>query len=110
MEDALAIQEALASFGAKHPLAAQVVEMRWYGGLTIREAAGALAVSPASVKRAWSAARPWLRHRLSCRPCDIAYPEAGTSDIVAAPNIQAERPRRTHGTHLDHRQRQGPDR
>lgn len=42
------------------PLHAQVIEARFFGGLSIEETAEALGVSPATVKRSWVAARSWL--------------------------------------------------
>jgi RNA polymerase sigma factor (TIGR02999 family) len=43
---------------------ARVVELRYYGGLSIEEAAEALSVSPATVKRDWTLARAWLHREL----------------------------------------------
>jgi DNA-directed RNA polymerase specialized sigma24 family protein len=40
------------------------VELRYFGGLTVEEAATVLAVSPKTVKRDWSVARAWLRREL----------------------------------------------
>ncbi len=49
--------EALA---AREPRRAQVVELRYFGGLTVEEAAEALGVSPQTVLRDWKLARAWL--------------------------------------------------
>jgi len=54
--------DALAQFDARK---AQVVEMRFFGGLTEEEIAEALAVSPETVRRDWRLARSWLRRKLS---------------------------------------------
>jgi RNA polymerase sigma-70 factor (ECF subfamily) len=43
---------------------AKVVEMRYFGGLSVEEAAAALDISPATVKRDWTLARAWLRREL----------------------------------------------
>ncbi|MPZ16320.1 MAG: sigma-70 family RNA polymerase sigma factor [Luteitalea sp.] len=43
---------------------ARLVELRFFGGLSIEEAAGQLDVSPATAKRDWTVARAWLRRRL----------------------------------------------
>ena len=52
----------LAQFDAR---AAEIVEMRYFGGMTIEEIASAMELSPATVKRDWTAARAWLRRELS---------------------------------------------
>jgi RNA polymerase sigma factor (TIGR02999 family) len=44
---------------------ARIVELRYFGGLTVEEAASVLNVSPKTVKRDWAAARAWLRRELS---------------------------------------------
>jgi RNA polymerase sigma-70 factor (ECF subfamily) len=46
------------------PRQARVVELRYFGGMTVEEAATALGVSPKTVKRDWSIARAWLRREL----------------------------------------------
>jgi RNA polymerase sigma factor (TIGR02999 family) len=43
---------------------AEVVDLRFFAGLSVEEAALALAVSPATIKREWSVARAWLHHRM----------------------------------------------
>ena len=43
----------------------RLVELRYFGGLGIDEAAGVLGVSPATVKREWITARAWLKRELS---------------------------------------------
>jgi RNA polymerase sigma-70 factor (ECF subfamily) len=63
--DLLALDEALERLAALDPVQARLVEMRFFGGLTIEEAAEALAVSPATVKRHWTIARAWLKKELT---------------------------------------------
>jgi RNA polymerase sigma factor (sigma-70 family) len=46
------------------PRQAQIVEMRYFGGLTVEQTANAIGISPASVKREWTLARAWLRREL----------------------------------------------
>ena len=46
------------------PLQARVVELRFFGGLTIEETAAAIEVSPATVKRHWTIAKAWLRREV----------------------------------------------
>jgi len=65
LEDVLEIDSALSALEALDPAAARIVELRYFGGLTIQETAAAMGLSPATVKREWSAARAWLYRRLS---------------------------------------------
>ncbi len=60
-----AVDEALTELEKLDPRQAQIVEMRFFGGLTIEEIAKLLKVSPATVKREWSTAKLWLQHALS---------------------------------------------
>jgi RNA polymerase sigma-70 factor (ECF subfamily) len=63
-EDLLAIDEALQRFGELEPRAAQVVELRFFGGLQEDEVAEVLGVSLITVKRDWKFARAWLTTEL----------------------------------------------
>lgn len=63
--DVEALDEALLALAGLSPRQARLVELRYFGGLSIDEAAGALDISPATAKRDWSVARAWLRRRLS---------------------------------------------
>ena len=63
--DMLALDGALDRLAAIDPARAQLVEMRYFGGLTIEETAEALSISPATAKRHWQAARAWLFEALS---------------------------------------------
>lgn len=56
--------QTLAGFDAR---AAEVVQCRYFGGLTIEETAAALGLSPMTVKRSWQTARAWLRKELAAR-------------------------------------------
>jgi len=58
--DLVALDEALGRLDAIAPQPAKVVELRYFGGLSVEEAAAFLDVSPATVKRHWSFARAWL--------------------------------------------------
>ena len=64
-EDVAAIDAAVTRLAALDPQQAKVVEMRYFGGLTVEQTADALGISPATVKREWSMARAWLRCELS---------------------------------------------
>ena len=59
-----ALDEALNRLARLSPRQAHIVELRYFGGLTVEEAAGILNVSPKTVKRDWSIARAWLRREL----------------------------------------------
>lgn len=58
--DLLALDEALQSLQAFDPRKVQIVEMRFFAGMTVPETADALGLSPATVKRDWEVARLWL--------------------------------------------------
>ena len=60
----LGLDGALDELAALDPRSARVVEMRFFGGLSIEEAAFALGVSHATVERDWTTARAWLFRRL----------------------------------------------
>jgi RNA polymerase sigma-70 factor (ECF subfamily) len=62
--DVLSLHEALSDLAALDARQAEVVEMRFFGGLTIDEIATAIDMSPATVKRELTTARVWLRHRM----------------------------------------------
>lgn len=63
--DVLALHEALEQLATLDPRQARLVELRYFGGLSIEETAEALGVSPATVKREWATARAWLRRELA---------------------------------------------
>jgi RNA polymerase sigma factor (TIGR02999 family) len=67
-EDVLAVDEALSRLSHFDPRQARIVEMRYFGGLTVEETAEALSISPRTVKREWAMARAWLRAEISGRP------------------------------------------
>lgn len=62
--DLVALDDALRGLGEMDPDLVRLVEMRFFGGLTIEETAEAMGVSPATVKREWSTARAWLHREL----------------------------------------------
>jgi RNA polymerase sigma-70 factor, ECF subfamily len=63
-EELVALDEALERLAVEDPRLARLVEYRYFGGLTIDEAAEALDVSTATIARDWTAARAWLRREL----------------------------------------------
>jgi len=62
--DLVALDAALDELAALDPQQGRIVELRYFGGLTIEETADALSLSPATVKREWAFARTWLYRRL----------------------------------------------
>lgn len=64
-EDMLALDVALSKLATLDPRAAQVVELRFFGGLEENQVAEVLGVSAITVKRDWKAARAWLAGQLS---------------------------------------------
>lgn len=63
--DVLALHEALERLALLDPRQARLVELRYFGGLSIAETAEALDVSAATVKREWATARAWLKRELA---------------------------------------------
>ncbi len=63
--DLEAIDQALERLDALDPRQGKLVELRFFGGLSLEEAAEVLGVSPATVKRDWAVARAWLQRELS---------------------------------------------
>jgi RNA polymerase sigma-70 factor, ECF subfamily len=59
------IDEAIKELEVLDSRQAQIVELRFFGGLTTEEIAKALQVSPATIKREWATAKLWLQHQLS---------------------------------------------
>jgi RNA polymerase sigma-70 factor (ECF subfamily) len=59
-DELLALNDALERLGQIDARQSRVVEMRFFGGLTVEETADALSISPKTVKRDWTVARAWL--------------------------------------------------
>ena len=64
-QDLVALDEALQALAAVHPRKSEVVELRFFGGLTLEETAEALHVSTDTVKRDWRFAKLWLLRELT---------------------------------------------
>lgn len=69
-EEVLAVDEALQALEHESPEAAQVVGLRYFGGMTIPEIAEATACSVSTVERQWTYARAWLRRHMDLPPSD----------------------------------------
>lgn len=63
--DLVALDDALNSLARLDPQQSRIVELRFFGGLTILETGQVLGVSPATVTRHWTSARRWLHHEMS---------------------------------------------
>ncbi len=65
MSICIALDDALRRLGAIDPRKVQVVEMRFFGGLSLDEAAEVIGVSVDTISRDWNAAKAWLRRELT---------------------------------------------
>ncbi len=63
--DLVALDDALNTLARLDAQQSQIVELRFFGGLSIEDTAQILGISPATVKRDWSTAKAWLRHEMS---------------------------------------------
>ncbi|MCC6587520.1 MAG: sigma-70 family RNA polymerase sigma factor [Bryobacterales bacterium] len=63
--DIIALDDALKLLAELDPQQSKVIELRFFGGLSIEETAEALGISPATVKREWVTARAWLLRQLT---------------------------------------------
>jgi RNA polymerase sigma-70 factor, ECF subfamily len=70
--EVVAIDDALVELAALDPRKSQVVELRFFGGLSVEEIAEVLKVSPKTVKRDWRLAKSWLHRMLSGEKGDEA--------------------------------------
>jgi RNA polymerase sigma factor (TIGR02999 family) len=65
--DLVALDDALRALATRDEQQSRIIELRYFGGLTIAEAAAVLDVSPATVKNKWTLARAWLHRELRQR-------------------------------------------
>jgi RNA polymerase sigma factor (TIGR02999 family) len=63
--DLIALDQALTRLAEFDAQQTRIVEMRFFGGLTVEETADVLNMSPTTVKREWASARAWLHHELT---------------------------------------------
>src|SRR5581483_6933417 len=63
--DLIALDDALNDLATVAPQQSRVVELRFFGGLSIEETAEVLGISPATVKREWNMAKAWLHREIS---------------------------------------------
>lgn len=62
--DVLVLDDALRQLAERDPQQSRIVELRFFGGLTVEETAAVVDISPATVKRDWSMARAWLSRQM----------------------------------------------
>lgn len=70
-EDLLALDEALQKLARIDPQAAELVQLLYFAGLTLPEAARTLRISPRTAGRVWAYARAWLRREIADETADI---------------------------------------
>ena len=63
--DLIALDDALNGLAALDPRQSQIVDLRFFGGLSIEDTSCVLGISPATVKREWATARLWLQREIS---------------------------------------------
>jgi RNA polymerase sigma factor (TIGR02999 family) len=63
--DLLSLDDALRRLGKLDPKQSEIVELRYFGGLTVEETAAVMGISPATVKRWWELSKAWLRREMS---------------------------------------------
>jgi len=63
--EVLAVDAALTALAKVDPALARLVELKFFGGLSLDEIAGVLAISPSTAWREWNAAKAWLRRELA---------------------------------------------
>jgi RNA polymerase sigma factor (sigma-70 family) len=66
----VALDDALSALESVDKRKSQIVELRYFGGLSVEETAEVLKVSPVTVARDWSVAKAWLYRELSGEPGD----------------------------------------
>jgi len=64
-EKLLALDEAVTRLAARDPTKAELVQLRYFAGLTIQESADVLGISTATAERYWAYARAWLQHEVA---------------------------------------------
>ena len=88
-EELLAVDEAVSDLAKFDPQAARLVKLRYYVGMTMAEAAGALDLAPRTAERLWTFARTWLRNHLRRSLSHMVSDEGGSP--AAGPFRRKER-------------------
>jgi RNA polymerase sigma factor (sigma-70 family) len=61
----IALDDALRDLARLDPRRSQIIELRFFGGLTLEETAEVMNMSPSTVQREWRAAKAWLHHTMT---------------------------------------------
>ena len=77
-QDLVALDDAMEALARLDPRKARVVELRFFGGLSVEETAEVVKVSTVTVMRDWSTARAWLHREMSSGNSEV--PSGGKSD------------------------------
>ena len=85
LDDWIALDAALRGLGVMDPRQARLVEIVYFGGLTLQEAATALGISERTAKRDWRAAKAWLKAELQRPPSTSAPAESPAAAPPARP-------------------------
>lgn len=67
-DDLLVLDETLQALSRHDPVSEKLVELRYFGGLSVEEAAGVMGISTATAYRHWAFARAWLHSQMSRHP------------------------------------------
>ena len=81
--DLVALDDALKDLAATNPQHSRVIELRFFGGLTIEETAQVMSLSHATTERYWSFARAWLRRELAPEEYENARKYAATRGTLS---------------------------
>lgn len=79
--DMIALDAALVKLARLDPDQAKLVELRFFGGLSVEETAHVMSVSPATVKRSWNSARAFLHREITGGSLDTRAMGANSADI-----------------------------
>jgi RNA polymerase sigma-70 factor (ECF subfamily) len=71
-DDLVALDEALHALARYDPRKCQIVELRFFGGLSVNETAEVMRLSPITIIREWNKAKAWLYQKLNPEPYDGA--------------------------------------
>ena len=74
-QELLALDEALTQLAAEDPVKAQLIQLRFFAGLTNEQAAAVLGISAITAKRYWRYARAWLHRAVSGSDADPSRPD-----------------------------------
>lgn len=64
-QDLVALDDAMSALARVDPRKSRIVELRYFGGLSVEETAEVIGVAPITVMREWNKARAWLRNELA---------------------------------------------